>query len=283
MWRYNIVIIASINLSSFLKERRKSSYRHPLAVPFCRHHGVAIIRWHFPLSRCIHLATAALLKNIVKTALKYYTVSHRKNCRAVDGNLPLSPRASDDSYCSHEGNTSMVTLNSTAGGIPFRNIAAIPYCRCISVHCINQPCWIRYTFVSDHVNNGMPFLSSNFCLSDSFCEVSNVLEICSYGLCSPFPSKKLISEILPLSFFSIVGLQLCMSQLWWLFQIMIAWLSFQRLETPLNVTIIIRCTVVILGKVPMDAHGTLHSRCYRFIILTDVLSQQESLGIKSNH
>lgn len=61
----------------------------------------------------IHLATAALLKNIVKTALKYYTVSHRKNCHAVDGNLPLSPRASDDSYCSHEGNTSMVTLNST--------------------------------------------------------------------------------------------------------------------------------------------------------------------------
>lgn len=97
----------------------------------------------------IHLATAAPLKNIVKTALKYYTVSHRKNCRAVDGNLPLSPRASDDSYCLHEGNTSTVTLNSRAGGIPSRNIVATAYCRSISERCINQLCWIWYTLVSD--------------------------------------------------------------------------------------------------------------------------------------
>lgn len=65
-------------------------------------------------------------ENIVKTALKYYTVSHRKNCCAVDGNLPLSPCASDDSYCSHEENTSAVTLNSRAGGTPSMNTANYP-------------------------------------------------------------------------------------------------------------------------------------------------------------
>lgn len=57
----------------------------------------------------------------------------------------------------------------------------------------------------------------------------------------------------------------------------------KRVGIALNVTIIIRRTVVILGNVPMDADGTLHSRCYRFITLTDVVVQQESLGIKSNH
>lgn len=85
-------------------------------------------------------STAERLKNIVKAALKYYTVSHRKNCCAVDNNLPLSPRTSDDSYCSHEENTSAVTLNSRAGEIPSRDIAATLYSRCISKHCINQLC-----------------------------------------------------------------------------------------------------------------------------------------------
>lgn len=95
----------------------------------------------YPLAHLpTYLPTAEPLKNIVKAALKYCTVSHRKNCCAVDGNLPLSPRTSDDSYCSHEGNTSAVTLNSRAGGIPSRDIAATPYCRCISEHRINQPC-----------------------------------------------------------------------------------------------------------------------------------------------
>jgi len=32
---------------------------------------------------------------------------------------------------------------------------------------------------------------------------------------------------------------------------------------------------VILGNMPMDARGTLYSRRYGFITLTDVVSQQE--------
>lgn len=114
--------------SSFLKRRWKFSYRLLLTILPWRnlHHRAAIIRWHLPLSRYIQPSSAAPLKNIVKTALKYYTVSHRKNCCAVDGNLPLSPCASDDSYCSHEENTSAVTLNSRAGGTPSMNTANYP-------------------------------------------------------------------------------------------------------------------------------------------------------------
>lgn len=82
-----------VNASNAKRSWRPRWRYHDLAtIENGRKSRATVIRWYFPLPWYIR-ATLLLrtVKNIVKAALKYYTVSGRKNClHRTDYNLPLA-------------------------------------------------------------------------------------------------------------------------------------------------------------------------------------------------